>query len=102
MSANGCQKRVMRRLYRLFRAMSAFVEAARVRTQVEQELELLLADLASWVDMDTPGGDVAALDALARVLADACARDGLEPELIETPAGLYLHAGLHGPGRARV
>ncbi|HST24690.1 MAG TPA: M20/M25/M40 family metallo-hydrolase [Gaiellaceae bacterium] len=82
--------------------MNVFQEAARVRAEVEEGLELLLADLAAWVDLDTPGGDVEALDALARLLADACARDGLEPELVESPAGLYLHAGLRGTGRARV
>jgi glutamate carboxypeptidase len=102
MSANGCQKRVTARLYRLFGVSTAFEEAARVRAESGAELGLLLGDLATWVDLDTPGGDVPALDGLARLLADVCARYGLEPELVPSPAGLYLHAGLRGQGRARV
>jgi glutamate carboxypeptidase len=82
--------------------MDAFEEATRVRLAVEAELELLLADLATWVDVDTPGGDVEALDALARLLAGTCERYGLEPELVGSAAGLYLHARLGGRGRARV
>lgn len=66
------------------------------------ELDLLLADLATWVDVDTPGGDLEALDGLARVLALEAERYGLEPELVETPGGLALHATLRGSGSARV
>lgn len=77
-------------------------EAARVHGVVEDELELLLGDLATWVDVDTPGGDVEALDGLARVLAHTCERYGLEPELVPSAAGSYLHAGLLGRGRGRV
>ena len=77
-------------------------EAARVRALVEAELDLLLGDLAAWVDLDTPGGDVEALDDLARLLAACCERYGLEPELVPSATGLYLHAALRGPGRARV
>jgi glutamate carboxypeptidase len=80
----------------------AFDEASRARAQVDAELELLLADLADWVDVDTPGGDMAALDVLARLLVAACDRYGLEPELVASPAGLYLHASLRGQGRGRV
>src|SRR5258708_6330202 len=39
---------------------------------------------------------------MARLLAGTCERYGLEAELVEAPAGLYLHAGLRGAGRARV
>jgi glutamate carboxypeptidase len=102
MSANGCQKRVTTRLYSLSGQVTAFDVAARVRARVESDLDLFLADLATWVDRDTPGGDVSALDGLARVLAGTCERYGLEPELVESPAGVYLHAALHGTGRARV
>jgi len=77
-------------------------EAARVRLAVESELGLLLADLATWVDVDTPGGDVEALDGLARLLAETCERYGLEPELVPSAGGLYLHAALRGAGRGRV
>ena len=81
---------------------TAFEEAARVHASAGAELDLLLGDLATWVNLDTPGGDLPALDGLARLVADACARHGLEPELVPSPAGLYLHAGLQGHGRARV
>jgi len=81
---------------------TAFEEAARVHAEAGAELDLLLGDLATWVDVDTPGGDVAALDGLARLLADTCGRYGLEPELVPSPAGSYLHARVHGGGRARV
>src|SRR5438270_9306960 len=80
----------------------ATAEAGRVRAGVDAELDLLLSDLATWVDIDTPGGDLAALDGLARLLASVCERYGLEPELVPSAAGLYLHAGARGPGRARV
>ena len=69
---------------------------------MDADLDLLLDDLATWVDIDTPGGDVEALDGLARLLAGVLKRYGLEPELIPTEAGLYVHATLRGKGRARV
>jgi glutamate carboxypeptidase len=77
-------------------------EAARVHERADAELDLLLSDLATWVDVDTPGGDFEALDGLARVLALEAQRYGLAPELVETPGGLALHATLRGPGQARV
>jgi glutamate carboxypeptidase len=80
----------------------AIAEAARVHERAGAELDLLLADLATWVDVDTPGGDLDALDGLARVLALEAERYGLEPELVETPGGLALHATLRGSGEAKV
>ena len=77
-------------------------EAVRVRDGVGARLEQLLEDLAAWVAVDTPGGDIAALDGLAVTLAETASRFGLEPELVPTPAGLYLHAHLRGAGRAKV
>jgi glutamate carboxypeptidase len=77
-------------------------EAARVCLAVESELDLLLGDLATWVGLDTPGGDIDALDGLARLLADTCERYRLEPKLVPSQSGLYLHAALRGSGRARV
>ncbi len=73
-----------------------------MRDRAAAELDLLLADVATWVDVDTPGGDHEALDALARVLALVAERYGLDPELIETPGGLALHATLRGTGQAQV
>jgi glutamate carboxypeptidase len=80
----------------------AVEEATRVRSEIDAQLELLLADLATWVDVDTPGRDVEALDGLTRLIAAVCERYGLEPELIPSRAGLYLHAALRGSGRGRV
>jgi glutamate carboxypeptidase len=82
--------------------MTAFEEAARVRAGADADLGLLLSDLATWVDVDTPGGDAAALDGLARLVAAVCERYGLETELVPSPAGLYLHAGLRGRGTGRI
>ena len=70
-----------------------------MRERAQAELDLLLGDLATWVDVDTPGGDLEALDGLGRVLALEAERYGLEPELVETPGGLALHAQLRGSGR---
>jgi glutamate carboxypeptidase len=92
----------MARLYRLFGVAIAFEEAARVHSRAAGELDLLFGDLATWVDLDTPGGDAAALDGLARLVAETCARYGLEPELVASPGGLYLHAALRGHGSARI
>ncbi len=80
----------------------AVEEATRACAEVDAGLDLLLADLATWVDVDTPGGNVDALDGMARLLASVCERYGLEPELVPSPAGLYLHAALRGEGRGRV
>jgi glutamate carboxypeptidase len=80
----------------------ALAEAGRVRDGARSELDLLLADLATWVDVDTPGGDHDALDGLARVLALRAGNYGLEPELVPTSGGLAFHARLRGEGRARV
>ncbi len=81
---------------------TALAEATRVHRGAGDELDLLLSDLATWVDVDTPGGDHAALDGLARVLALTAERYGMTPELIETPGGLALHATLQGAGTARI
>lgn len=80
----------------------AIAEATRVHARAADELDLLLADLATWVDIDTPGGDHPALDGLARVLALTAERYGLAPELMETKGGLALHATLRGSGTARI
>jgi glutamate carboxypeptidase len=81
---------------------TAIAEAARVRERMAAELDLILSDLATWVDVDTPGGNHDALDGFARMLAFEAERYGLEPTLVETPGGLALHATLHGSGSARV
>ena len=81
----------------------ALEEARRVRSASEAELDLLLADLEAWVNVDTPGGDASALDRLGAMLAHRLEEYGLHPELVPAgEEGLYLHAGLEGSGRARV
>ena len=81
----------------------ALEEARRVRSAAEAELDLLLADLEAWVNVDTPGGDASALDRLGAMLAHRLEEYGLHPELVPAgEEGLYLHAGLEGSGRARV
>ena len=80
----------------------AVEEARRVAAAVEAELALLLADLQLWVDLDTPGGDRELLDAFARTFAETLGRYGLEPELVDDPAGLYVHAVVEGSGSAHV
>ena len=112
MSANGCQKRVTGPTLDVpggpcqtrgcMVPPVAVEEARRIAAAVEAELDFLLADLATWVDVDTPGGHFEALDGLARLLAHVLERYGLEPELVPTTGGLAVHATLRGSGRARV
>ncbi len=67
------------------------------------ELELLLADLQRWVDIDSPGGDVSAVDRLAATIGHRLDELGLHVELVPAgDSGLYLHATLEGAGEARV
>jgi glutamate carboxypeptidase len=84
-------------------AEAAIAEARRVASGVESELELLLADLATWVDLDTPSGAVEQLDRLVASLAHTVERYGLHPELVPVAGrGLYLHSVLEGSGWARI
>lgn len=81
----------------------AVAEARRVAAGVEADLELLLRDLETWVNLDTPGGAVEELDALAAMMAHTAESYGLHPELVPVRGqGLYLHATLAGRGKARV
>ena len=81
----------------------ALGEARRVHAAAAAGLDLLLADLEAWVNVDTPGGDASALDRVAAMLAHRVEQYGLHPELVPAgDEGLYLHAVLEGPGRARV
>ncbi len=81
----------------------AVEEARRVAAGVGADLALLLGDLETWVNADTPGGDIERLDRLAAVIAHTLDGYGLHPELVPVAGkGLYLHAVLEGSGRARV
>lgn len=81
----------------------ALDEARRVAAGVDAELDLLLADLEAWVNVDTPGGAVEALDRLAATMADTLEGYGLYAELVPVPdRALYLHASLEGAGTARI
>jgi glutamate carboxypeptidase len=78
-------------------------EARRVAAGVDAELGLLLADLEHWVNVDTPGGAVEALDRLAATMAHTFEGYGMHAELVPvSDRALYLHASLEGEGRARV
>jgi glutamate carboxypeptidase len=76
--------------------------ARHARAGATDDLQLLLADLARWVEHDSPSGARAQLDELAAVLARTLAGYGLACELVPSPAGLHVHASLTGGGRARV
>ena len=78
-------------------------EARRVASGVAHDLPLLLRDLETWINLDTPGGAIAELDALAAIMANAAQTYGLHPELVPVHGqGLYLHATLEGRGTARI
>jgi glutamate carboxypeptidase len=76
--------------------------ARRVRDAAQAELELVIADIARWVERDSPSGALAELDVLAAEIAGTLTGYGLASELVPSPAGLHVHAALEGPGRARV
>lgn len=66
------------------------------------DLDLILGDLESWVNIDTPGGELGALDAFAHQLGAHLEAGGLAVELVPSAAGLYVHGVLEGSGRASV
>ena len=56
------------------------------------QLDVLLADLAELVGVESPSHDLAALERSAAVLADVIERRlGSRPELVPTPAGPVVH-----------
>lgn len=84
-------------------APQALAEAARVHAAAEARLEELLTDLERWVNIDSPGGNVSAVDNLAAVIGGRLDQFGLHVELVPADdRGLYLHAQLRGRGQARV
>ncbi len=80
----------------------AIATARRVHDGAAAELDTILADLARWIAHDAPSGATAELDALAAELATALTAHGFASALVESPAGLHVHAVLEGAGRARV
>jgi len=76
--------------------------ARRVLARAAADLPALLEELRGWVAMDTPSGDLPALDALAADLAERLARAGAEVDLVPSPEGDYVHARLRGDGAGRV
>jgi glutamate carboxypeptidase len=82
---------------------AAGATALQVAEDARRELELIVSDLATWVDTDSPGGDVSAVDRMAAIIALRLEEFGLHPELVPAgDAGLYVHATLEGSGTARV
>ncbi len=77
--------------------------AVRAAATANDDLEVILGDLADWVNVDSPGGDVSAVDRMAAIIAHRLEEFGLHPELVPAgDSGLYLHATLEGSGTARV
>ncbi|MDH4178423.1 MAG: M20/M25/M40 family metallo-hydrolase [Thermoleophilia bacterium] len=82
---------------------AVLAEARRVHEAASHDLDVVLADLETWVNTDTPGGDISALDRFAAELGHLVEGHGLHPELVPAgERGLYLHASLEGAGTARV
>lgn len=84
------------------RLRPARIRAGAVRDAATTDLGVILRDLETWVALDSPSGDIDALNGLAGVLASSLTAYGWETDLVPAPAGLHLHARLHGRGRARV
>lgn len=80
----------------------AIDEAARVHLAARADLDLLLADVEQWVNIDSPSEDTEAVDLLARLLAERAESYGFRAELVPTDAGFYLHAVIEGRGQANV
>ena len=73
-----------------------------VYTQAASELTLALDDLRDWVSLDTPSVDRDRLDTLARLIGDRAAAYGADVDLVESSAGLHLHAVVAGTGVGRI
>jgi glutamate carboxypeptidase len=73
-----------------------------LRRRAADDLALALADLERWVAIDTPSDDRAALDDLARLIAERLESYGAAVELVEGELGFDLHGTLTGSGSARV
>jgi glutamate carboxypeptidase len=81
----------------------AVEEARRVHAAAAAEIDLVLASLETWVNIDTPSLDIEALDGFASSLASTLEDFGLDSELVVAgESGVYLHAALEGGGRAQV
>jgi glutamate carboxypeptidase len=76
--------------------------ARRVRTEAENDLELILGDLAAWVDCDSPSSDPGALEQVARLIADRMDGYGATVELVPGDGGPALAASARGRGRSRI
>jgi glutamate carboxypeptidase len=76
--------------------------ARAVKRQAHADADLLLGDLAAWVDHDSPSGERDLLDRLAERIAETLTRYGAACRLTATDAGAYLHATITGSGTRRV
>lgn len=82
---------------------TALAVATRVREAAARDLDRILADIEAWVNVDSPGGDISAVDRLAAQMAHTLEEYGLHPELVPAgDRGLYLHARLEGSGTSRI
>jgi glutamate carboxypeptidase len=67
------------------------------------DLDAMLADLATLVNIESPSNDVTALQASAQALAGVIEqRLGSRPQLIDGPAGPHVHWCAGGPSRVLI
>jgi glutamate carboxypeptidase len=76
--------------------------AKRVAAEAENDLELILADLAAWVDCDSPSSDPGGLEQVARLIAGRMDVYGATVELVPRDGAPALAASARGRGRSRI
>ena len=76
--------------------------AGEVAAAAGERIEPILADIARYVEHESPTGHRELLDSLARMIAGSCEEMGLEPELVPATGGLHVHASIEGEGAARI
>ena len=74
---------------------------SRSRRTQDATSSLMLADLASWVNTDSPGGDVSAVDRMAAIIAHRLEEFGLHPELVPAVTTRSLSSMRRSRGRGR-
>jgi glutamate carboxypeptidase len=81
----------------------AETEAHRVTSAARADLEQILTDVESWVNMDSPTFEVALVDHTADAIAARLRDYGCNVELVDAGTnGRYLHSWIEGSGTARV
>lgn len=73
-----------------------------VRNDAARELDLILDDLGSWVNCDSPSSDIAALGEVAELIGGRLQSYGATVDIRRVHAGPLLRAVVDGQGRRRV